>query len=191
MSTASSFTPLPLPIVWSESRSDGPESGDIPCTEAWTFYIYDLNVGVLGPLTLGRAPEYEWQTHCDTTWACTGKDTSINTWTNCAAPSFQFLRTLPAGGDPISNFGLSIKHTFPLMMATSIRGSNASDQYLTDPEEAAGMQVVLNLEDTVWKDGKALTPIMSGGIDQTGNCSIGCEFSGKQVKVKVVDMQIL
>lgn len=188
--TSSSFTPSPLPIVYSESRSDGPLSGDIPCTEAWTFYIYNLDVAVLGPMTLGRFPQ-EWQTHCDTTWACRDTDQSIGNWTNCAAPAFQFKKTLPANGDTLSNFVMSIKHTFPLMMATSIRGSNASDVHLTDPEEAPGMQVVLSLEDTVWKNGKTLTPILDGGIDQTGNCSIGCEFSGNQVQVKVVDIEIL
>lgn len=101
------------------------------------------------------------------------------------------MKTLPTGGDTLSDFVMSIKHTFPLMMATSVRGSNASDEHLTDPEEVGGMEVALSLADTAWKDGKTLTPIMSGGIDQTGNCSIGCEFSGKQVNVEVVDMEIL
>ena len=86
---------------------------------------------------------------------------------------------------------LSVKHAFPLMMATSVRGSNAPDYGLTDPEEAAGLQVVLTLADTVWKDGATLTPIESGGIDQTGNCAMGCEFSGSQVWVDVVDMEIV
>ncbi|KUJ15399.1 uncharacterized protein LY89DRAFT_670876 [Mollisia scopiformis] len=190
-STTSTFTPSPLPIVWAESRSDGPLSGDIPCNEAWTFYIYNLNVALLGLPTLGRNPA-QWETHCDSNWACGGTDKSVNNWTPCAAPTFQFLKALPAaGGDVLSDFVIRINHTFPLMMATSIRGSNASDVHLTDPEEAAGMQVRLVLEDTAWKVGSTLTDVKGGGIDQLGNCSIGCEYSGKQVSVKVVDMEIL
>ncbi|KAF8863897.1 hypothetical protein BDZ45DRAFT_722020 [Acephala macrosclerotiorum] len=98
-SSSPSFTSSLLNIIWSLSRSDGPQSG--ACTEAWTFYIYDPNVSVLGPLTLGRGPEYGWQAHCNTTWACGGTGNSVNSWTNCASTSFQFVKTLPAGGDTL------------------------------------------------------------------------------------------
>lgn len=75
-------------------------------------------------------------------------------------------------------------------MASSIRGSNASDVKLTDPEEAAGIQVTLILEKTKWKNGSTLSPVQNG-IESAGNCDLGCAFYGKQVAVKVVDMQLL
>lgn len=152
--------------------------------------MYDPNVATLGRVTLSGPPQ-DWQTTCQTTWACAGTDESIGNWTNCSSPSFQFMKTIPPGGNSVSDFVLNIKHTFPLLMATSIRGSNASDIQLTGPEEAPGIQVVLTLEETKWKNGSTLTPVQSGGIDQTGNCDLGCAFFGKQVAVKVVDMELL
>lgn len=78
------------------------------------------------------------------------------------------------------------------MMASSIRGSNAPDYGLIAAEEAGGLTVVLSLADTVWSTGSGtLAPIESGGIDQTGDCETGCEFSGSQVWVGVVDVEII
>lgn len=151
--------------------------------------MYDPNVATLGPVTLSGTPQY-WQTTCKTSWACNSADPSITNWTSCSAPSFQFKKIIPTGGDSVSNFKLSITHTFPLLMATSIRGSNASDIGLKDPEEAPGLQVVLTLQDTVWKNGSTLIPKQSNG-KPLNNCSAGCDFLGKQVNVEVVDMVIL
>jgi hypothetical protein len=78
-------------------------------------------------------------------------------------------------------------------MATSIRGSNAPDYHLTDPDEAAGLDVVLTLKDTAWDTGNGgrLRPIVGGGIDQTGDCNLGCEFDGVASWVEVVDVQVI
>lgn len=91
-----------------------------------------------------------------------------------------------------SNFVLSITHTFPLMMATSVRGSNAWDRLYTDPEEAPGLDVVLTLADTPFKDGSSyFAQIIQGGIDQTGNCATGCEYGGGQVAINVASLTIV
>lgn len=91
----------------------------------------------------------------------------------------------------LSNFVLSVEHEFPLMMATSIRGSDAPDYSLSSVEEAGGLMVVLTLANSTWADGGKLSPIESGGIDQTGDCATGCEFSGVQTWVPVVDVEIV
>lgn len=76
-------------------------------------------------------------------------------------------------------------------MATSIRGSNLPDYHLTDPEEAAGLQVKLALADTQWKSGVTMNPIVGGGIDQTGDCRLGCEFGGGVTWVGVVGVEVI
>ena len=80
------------------------------------------------------------------------------------------------------------------MMATTIRGSNAPDYPKTDPWEAAGMDVKLTLMDTVWKGttGGVFAPIMQGGIDQTGNCDIGCEFGSTSIiYISVASVEVI
>lgn len=104
----------------------------------------------------------------------------------------RFKKIVPtAGGDQISNFNISITHTFPLLMVSSIRGSNLPDYHLSDLLEAAGLQVKLILEDTQWKDGVTMSPIVGGGIDQTGDCGLGCEFSGALTGVRVVGVEVI
>jgi len=189
--TASSFTPAAFDIFYTLLRDDG---NSIPCSEAFTFYINDPNVSVLGPLTLGRGQLHQWETICTSYWSCGGVDPSINTWTSCEAPSFKFKKTLPAvGGDQLSNFVLSVTHEFPLLMATSIRGSNAPDYQLTDPDEVGGLDVLLGLQDTAWAVGGKLTSLEEGGIDQTGDCATGCEFGGTQSSniIDVVEVEIV
>jgi hypothetical protein len=41
----------------------------------------------------------------------------------------------------------------------------------------------------MWRNGSTLSPIESGGIDQTGNCELGCEFSGSQTWVSVTGVE--
>jgi len=62
------------------------------------------------------------------------------------------------------------------MMATSVRGTSSTDYGLTDPNEAEGFNVKLTFAPSAWKDGETISAIMSGGIDQTGDCATGCEF---------------
>ena len=77
------------------------------------------------------------------------------------------------------------------MMATSVRGSNAPDYALTDPEEAAGLEVVLTLAPVTMNAGTGFTMVLSGGIDQTSSCSTGCEYYGGVMSVGVVDVQVV
>ncbi|KAF4626498.1 hypothetical protein G7Y89_g11660 [Cudoniella acicularis] len=191
--TSSTLTPQPLSIYYTLLRDDGSPAVQTPCSEAYTFYIVDPSVTTLGPITLGRwNDDDQWRTICTSNWACGGTDPSINTWSPCAAPAFQFKKTLPSsGGDQLSNFILSITHTFPLMMATSIRGSDAPDLTDSDTMEAGGLQVVLTGQNTVWQLGSTLSSIQQGGVDQTGNCATGCEFSGVSTSVNIVDVEII
>jgi hypothetical protein len=77
-------------------------------------------------------------------------------------------------------------------MATNIRGSDAPDYGLTNAEEAAGLEVVLTLETSTWKTGGYLAAVEYGGIDQTGNCELGCEFSSSTaVWVPVVGVLVI
>ena len=189
---AVSWTPSAFDIYYVLTRNDGSDSGSIPCTEAFTFYITNPNVATLGSLTLGRGTETQWETDCNSNWNCGGVDPSIGAWANCAASAFQFQKTLPTGGDQLSDFELVVKHTFPLLMATNIRGSDAPDYGLTNAEEAAGLEVVLTLETSTWKTGGYLAAVESGGIDQTGNCELGCEFSSSTaVWVPVVGVLVI
>jgi hypothetical protein len=187
--TTSSFTPSPLDIFYTLTRAD--PTNVIPCTQAYTFYITNPNVATLGPLTLGRGTETQWETSCSTTYSCGSPDPSLSSFRSCQAPGFTFKKTLSPGGNALSDFILSVKHAFPLMMATTIRGSDAPDYSLSDAEEAPGLMVVLTLANSTWADGGKLSAIESGGIDQTGNCATGCEFSGVQTWVSAVDVEIV
>ena len=192
--TTAAFTPSPFDIYYALARNDGANSGVTPCTEAWTFYITNPNVATLGPLTLGRGTETQWETICTSNWDCGAIDPSITAWASCNAPAFAFEKTLPpSGGDQTSNFLLTVQHSFPLLVATAIRSADAPDYGLKDPEEAGGLEVVLTLATMAWKNGGLLTPLEEGGVDQTGNCSVGCEFGNTRAEtwVPVVSVRVI
>ncbi|KAH8646980.1 hypothetical protein BGZ60DRAFT_231258 [Tricladium varicosporioides] len=189
----STFQPKALDIYSTILRSGGSLAVQKPCSSSSTFLMLNPSVTTLGPLTAGTwTNDKVWRTSCSTAWDCGGADPALNMWTSCKAPAWNFKKSFPtSGGNQYSNFILSVTHRFPLMMATSIRGSNTPDLSLADPLEAAGLEVVLTGQDVVIKEGGILTNVMQGGIDQSGNCDTGCTFSGTVTSVDIADVEIV
>ncbi|RDL35831.1 uncharacterized protein BP5553_06443 [Venustampulla echinocandica] len=188
----SQFIPAPLKIYYTLIRSSGSTGVQGACISAYTFYILNPSVATLGPLTLGHAADRQWRTQCTTSWDCDGTDPSTEgTWASCAAPAFQFKKSLAYGGNQLTDFVLSVEHSFPLIMASSIRGDSTPDLKFQNPDEAEGLQVILKGNDTLWKNGTSLISLQSGGIDQTGDCDTGCSFNGVVANVDVVQVEIV
>jgi hypothetical protein len=185
--TSTSFNLSPFYISYILTRND--RGGDIPCTESYTFFIADPNAAPLHSLTVDSG---KWETVCSTEWKCGGLDPSMNAWTDCQDPSFQFMKTLPdPGSDQLSNFVFSLKRKLPLLRAAGVGKRKAREYSQTNPEDAEGLDILLTLEDSVWRNGGKISSLTSGGIDQTGNCRMGCEYSGDQISVDVVDAHII
>jgi hypothetical protein len=84
---------------------------------------------------------------------------------------------LSSNGNQDTDFTVFVKHQYPLLMTSAMRGSDQPDYSLTDAEEAGGLDVVLTTAGVAWSTSTNLSPVDST-VGVTEDCSSGCEYSG-------------